>query len=78
MGAGFPCGAFPDPVYATAAPGAGRGRGVQRDMTEWWLLWRPLFPLAVRPRGVAAHGMGGHCAACRWEKPGGKPIPSVF
>ena len=22
----------------------------------YWLLWNPLFPLAVRPRGVAAHG----------------------
>ena len=56
VGAGVPCGAHPDPVHATVAPGAGRGGGVQRDTTDGWLLWSPLFPLAVRPRGVAAHG----------------------
>ena len=36
--------------------GAGRGGGVQRDTTDGWLLGSPLFPLAVRPRRVAAHG----------------------
>ena len=56
VGAGVPCGAHPDPVYATVAPGAGRGGGVQRDMMDGWLLRSPLFPLAVRSRGVAAHG----------------------
>ena len=43
-------------VSCVCAPGAGRGGGVQRDMMDGWLLRRPLFPLAVRSRGVAAHG----------------------
>ena len=32
VGVGVSCGAFPDLVHATATPGAGRGRGVQREM----------------------------------------------
>ena len=67
------CGAHPDPVHATVAPGAGRGRGVQRNTTGGELLWSLLFPLALGLRGVASHGQ-----PMTVKKTGGPCIPSVF
>ena len=78
-GAEFPCGAFPDQVHATAAPGAGRGRGVQREMTGLVAAEAPpVFPLAFGLLYV------GRCCAWPWaandgeRKPGGPVFPVFF
>ena len=53
----FPTGnpRYLDPVHATASPGAGRGRGVQREMTGLVAAEEPPVPFGLRAtRGCCA------------------------